>query len=216
MLRRFVGNNAITFAHNVKTIGSQILESLLCAIGPQNLSAVEMLMSAEPKMYPQIVLRKIASTAENFTRLDQISCDCSQTGIQRQTIALYALQLKTDPMIRRTPFRAQNHRLSDQVFYHCLEPAIIEEIADSEPSAYLLCLHSPSNTSADVGKCSVALIQEQKLGLEIRGGSGQTIDLRIDMSVDHKEILPAIIGQINKGISPTHISLRAPCNPGKD
>src|SRR5258708_1107519 len=37
------------------------------------------------------------------------------------------------------------------------------------------------------------------------------VDLRVHMAIDEKEILPSIIGEIDKGISPTHVAL---CTPG--
>src|ERR1700686_4436243 len=99
VLLQFAGDHSLPFAHHIKPVGSQIGERFLFPIRPQDFSLIEMLMAAQPEVYAQIVLRQVASAAEDFAQLHQVSGCGSYACIQGQTIALYAFQLKTDPMV---------------------------------------------------------------------------------------------------------------------
>ena len=56
LLRFAVGDDALLLAHYKVPISSQIAQSLLLPIGPQNLGAVNNLMAAQSKMKAQVVL----------------------------------------------------------------------------------------------------------------------------------------------------------------
>src|SRR5208282_935071 len=173
-------------------------------------------MTAQAEVQAQITLRQVASTAENFAQLHQVSGRGSYACIQSQTIALYSFQLKTDPMVRRAAFGTQNHGLAHQVFYDGLHLPVVEKIAHRHPATHLRDLNRISNHLAGVPESSVALIDKQQLRLQVFGGSVSPVDLRIDVSVDQKEIFPSAIRKVDKGIAPAHIALRAAGNPRRD
>src|SRR6478735_2746697 len=119
-------------------------------------------------------------------------------------------------MVLRTTFGTQNHRLAHQVFNYYFDPSIVEEIAHSNSAAHLLNLQRRSDLSADIPERSVALVQKKQLWLKISGRPMGAVHLRIHVPVDQEEILPAVIGEIDKGITPAHIALRAPGNSRSD
>src|ERR1035438_8652978 len=108
-------------------------------------------------------------------------------------------------MVPRTPFGSQDHRLAHQVFDHRFHSSVVEEITHSKAAAHLRNLNRGASLPADVLECSVALIHEQTFRLEKFGRHMSTVHLWIHMPVDQKEILPTIIVEIDKGLSPAHI-----------
>src|SRR5580658_7982905 len=137
LLRFVVGDNALSFAHNIVPIRSQVRDHLFLPIGPQNLSAVNDLMTAQSKMKTHVVLRKIASSAEHFPKLHQVSRSHSHSRVQRKPITLHSLQLKADPMIFRAALRPKDHRLADEILDNRFHSAVVEQIAYGESSADL-------------------------------------------------------------------------------
>src|SRR6202795_5251445 len=169
-------------------------------------------MFAQPEVNAQIVLRKVTSATQNLAQLQQLSGGGPDARIQSQPIALDAFQLKADPMVLRASFGTQDHGRAYQVFNDGFHSSIVEEIADREPTAHLRDLNRVSNQLAGISESSVLLIDEQKLRLQVSGRSLNTIHLRIHMSVDQKEIHPAIVVEVDKGVAPAHIALCAPGN----
>src|ERR1039457_1521715 len=160
-------------------------------------------------MNAQVILRKIAASAEHFAKLHQVSRGCSDARIQSQAIAFHALKLKADPMVLRYPLWAQNCRLPLQILNDRFQFAIIKKIADCHSTAYLRNLDRSPRLFADVLECSIALIPEQQLWLQVSEIRMNLIHLRIDVSVDHQEVLPAIIIEVDKSVTPSHIAMRA-------
>ena len=107
-------------------------------------------MTAQSEMNAQIVLRQVAPAAGEFTELHQVSCCRSNPRILGQTIALYAFQLKADPMVLRASLRAQNHRFADQIFNYNLNLSIVEQVPHGKPAAQLGDLNCQPNPPADV------------------------------------------------------------------
>ena len=104
VLGEFAGDHSLPFAHHIKPVGRQIGERFLFPIWPQDFSLIETLVAAQAEVDSQIVLRQVASAAEDFAHLHQVSGCGSYARIQGQTIRLYAFQLKTDPMVLRASF----------------------------------------------------------------------------------------------------------------
>ncbi len=119
-------------------------------------------------------------------------------------------------MVLRAAFGTQNHRLAHQVFNHRLHFSVVEKIAHRQSAAHLRNLKRVANQLADVPESSVSLIDEQKLRLQVAGGPVRAVHLRIHVSVDQKEILPAIIVEVDKSVAPAHVALRAPGNARSD
>src|SRR5579864_4094126 len=163
-------------------------------------------------MDAQIVLRQVASSADDFPKLYQVAGGGAYACIQRQAITFGALQLKTDPVVGRASFRTQDHRLADKVLDHCFHPAVIKKIAYGEAAAHLLSLQCGAHLRADIAEGSVMLVQEQEFWLEISGCASNAVYLRIHMAVYKEKILPAIIGEIYKSVAPADIALRAAGN----
>ena len=163
-------------------------------------------MLTQPKMDAEVVLRQVAAAADHFARLHQVAGYGSHAGVQSQTIALDPLQLKADPVIPRAALGTQNHRPAYQILHHRFELAIVEEVAHCQSTADLRNLDGRSGQLADVGKPSIPLIQKQQLGLKVLEPGMKAVDLGIYMSVDQEKILPAIVVEIDKRISPPHIS----------
>jgi hypothetical protein len=67
------GDDSLPFAHYAKAIGSQVREQLLFSIGPQNFRTIHARMISQPEMYAKIVLRRIASSADHFSKLYQVA-----------------------------------------------------------------------------------------------------------------------------------------------
>src|ERR1700757_2762642 len=162
------------------------------------------------------MLRQVASTAENLAQLHQVSGGGSYARIQRQTVALYAFQLKTHPMVLRASLGTQNHRLAHQVFNHRLHLAVVEKIAHCEAAAHLRDLKRVSSQLADIPEGSVPLVDEQEFRLHVFGGSVRAVHLGIHVPVDQEEILPAVVVEVDKSVSPPHIALRASGNTGSN
>src|SRR5216684_262245 len=157
-------------------------------------------------MYAQIVLRQVAPAAEYFSQLNQVAgCDL-YTRIQREAIALYALQLKTNPMVWRPAFRTENHRLAHQVFNHRLHPSVVEKVAYSKAAAHLRNLNGFSNQLAGVPERAVMLIDKQELWLQVSRGRMGAVYLRIYVAIDQEKILPTIVGEVDESVSPAHIA----------
>src|SRR5258708_37211588 len=207
---QFAGDHALPFTHDIKPINSQISERFLFPLRPQDFRLIETSMAAQPEMDAQIVLRQVTSAAEDFARLHQVSSCDSHARIQGQTIALcsYTFELKTDPMILRASFGTQNHGLAHQVFNHRFHLAIVEKIAHGKPAAHLRHLKRVSSQLARVFEGSVSLIDEQNLRLQVSGGRVSAIHLRIHVSVDQEEVLPAVVVEVGEGVAPAHIALR--------
>ncbi len=93
-----------------------------------------------------------------------------------------------------------------QILHHRFELAIVEEVAHCQSAADLRNLDGRSSQLANVGKRSIPLIQKQQLGLKVLEPGMKAVDLGIYMSVDQEKILPAIVVEIDKRISPPHIA----------
>src|ERR1039458_2445677 len=61
-------------------------------------------------------------------------------------------------------------------------------------------------------ECSVALILEKQLGLEILQVRTDPIHLRIHVSANHENVLPAIVVEIHKCVAPSDVASRASTN----
>src|ERR1700722_8643714 len=175
-------------------------------------------MAAQPEMYTQIMLRKVAPAAQYFAHLNQVSGYGSHARVQGQMIALhsYAFQLEADPMVLRASFGAENHWLANQIFNHRLHLSVVEKIAHGQSATYLRELNRVANQLAGAPEGAVSLIDKQKLRLQVPGGRVSAVHLRIYVSVHQKEIFPAVVGKIDESVTPAHISLRAPGNARRD
>src|ERR1700730_7837517 len=108
--------------------------------------------------------------------------------------------------------RTQDHGLAHQVFNHRLHLSVVEEIAHSQPTAHLRDLNCISSPPAGVFEGSVSLIDKEALRLKVSGCSVSAVHLRIHMTVDQEEIFPAIIVEVDEGVTPAHIAFRAAGN----
>src|SRR5271170_5449362 len=117
-------------------------------------------MVAQPEVYAQVMLRQVASSAEDFAQLHQVAGRRSHACIQGQTIALCpcSLQLKTDPMVLRTAFGTKNHRAAHQVFDHHFHLSVVEKVTDGQPAADLRNLDCISSQLAGIPESSVVLV----------------------------------------------------------
>ena len=165
MLRRFAGDYSLALAHHIKSVGGQIGERLFFSVGPQDFGLIDALMTAQPEVYPKVVLREIASATQNFACLYEVSGGGSYARIQCEAIRLHTFQLKTDPMILRAAFRTQDHGLADQIFNDCLHLSVIEQITNGKAAAHLRDLNRISGQPAGILESSVSLIDEQALRL---------------------------------------------------
>src|SRR5271169_3759641 len=213
---RFAGDHSLPLAHHIEPVGRQIGERFLFSIRPQDFGLIETLMAAQPEVYAQVVLRQITPAAEDFAYLHQVSGGSAYTRIQGQTIALYAFQLETDPMVLWASFGTQNHGLAHQIFNHGLHLSVVEKVAHSKPAADLRDLNRLSSQPAGIPEGSVPLIDKEKFWLQVSGGQVRAVHLRIHVPVDQEEILPAIVVEIDKGVAPAYIALRASRNAGPD
>ena len=93
-----------------------------------------------------------------------------------------------------------------QILHHRFELAIVEEVAHCRSAADLRNLDGRPSQLANVSKRSIPLIQKQQLGLKVLEPGMKAVDLGIYMSVDQEKILPAIVVEIDKRISPPHIA----------
>src|SRR5262249_40580807 len=105
-------------------------------------------------------LRKVTSSTEDLTRLNQAATSYLYLCVQRETITSSSLQLKSDPMILALAFRAQDHWLPFQVFDHDIDVSIVEQITKRTSTADLRNLDRRPNKVADVFESAIALVQE--------------------------------------------------------
>src|ERR1700761_907938 len=120
-------------------------------------------MTAQSKMKAQVVLRKIAFSAEHFAKLRQVSGRHMHSRVQRKLITLGSFQLKADPVIFRAALRPEDHRLADEILDNRFHSAVVEQITYSEPSAHLRHLERRPHTTTDVLECAIVLVQQQQL-----------------------------------------------------
>jgi hypothetical protein len=81
--------------------------------------------------------------------------------------------------------------------------SIVEKVPDGKPATHLRRLDRRTSGLADIAEGAVAQILEEQLRLAILGADTRHIHLRIHMSIDHKEVDPAIIVEIDKRVAPT-------------
>jgi hypothetical protein len=67
------GNNSLAFPDIVETICGQIGEGFDFSGRPENLEFIHLFVVAKPEVDSEIVLRKIASTAEDLSFLDEVA-----------------------------------------------------------------------------------------------------------------------------------------------
>jgi hypothetical protein len=89
-LRSLGRNDPFAFSHGVEAISFQVVESILFTIGPLHLYFVDSNVTPQPEMNAKIVLRQVATTAQDFSGLNQIASSGFDACIERQSIAFRA------------------------------------------------------------------------------------------------------------------------------
>ena len=130
----------------------------------------------------------------------------ANAGIQGESIAANAFELEADPVVEGAAFGTQDHGLTGKIFNDGLEMAVVEEIADGHAAADLRNLDRIAGRLADVFKGAVALVEQEQFRLAIPGPFGDLVDLRIDMAVDQKNVLPAVVGKIDESVAPADVA----------
>src|SRR5580700_7202482 len=167
--RRCGTDHARSLPHRVKAVGSEIFQGLLCAIGPENSGCIDPLMVREAAMQAEIALRQVAAAADDFTELRQVAGGNAHAGIESESIAVHAFQLKADPVVERAALRTQDHGLAGKVLHDRLKMTVVEQIADSHAPADLQSRDRVASRLADVFEGAVTLVEEKQFRLAIAG-----------------------------------------------
>src|SRR5580704_8336975 len=125
-LSSFDRNNALAFFHRIEMVGGQVSQSFYLSRRPKDFDFVDAFPAPEAEVNAEIVLRKVTASAEDLTRLNEISRRNSHPRVQGQRVALYPLQFKADPMIRRTALRLENHRAAFEIFDNDVDAAVVK------------------------------------------------------------------------------------------
>src|SRR5690242_10164357 len=176
---------------SIKAVDGNILKRLSGSVGPPDFDFIDVLVLAQAKVQPQIVLRKITPSAAHLVHLPRLPCRNPDAGIQRQAILQAALEIKADPMIGGITLRFKNHRGAGQVFDHNVEPSPVEEIAYRKAPTHLRNAHCLSRLRAYILEGPVSQILKDQLGLFVMNAQLCAVNLGIDVSVHQNHILPA-------------------------
>src|SRR5882672_1157632 len=197
-------HNAFTLFHDVDVIGHNVVQRLRASRGPPNFNTIHFLRTPLSEVHAQIVLRKITSAAPHLIDLRDRTSHNSNLRTQRKPVAARSHQLKGDPVVRVRAFVAQNRWRPIDVFHHHVNPAVVVEIPKSRAPAGLWHGHRIANSIAHIGKRAVPPVKKHKLALPVLHSRGQPIDLRIHMSIHHKQISPSVVIEIDATRSPPH------------
>src|SRR5215470_15654626 len=96
----------------------------------------------------------------------------------------------------------QKNRRAVEIIDHEIETPIAIEIADREPASGPRIRERTSRRRADPLKLAVQIPKQQRL-LRVTRAPLMRIDLRVHVTVHHKQIQPAIVVVIDKARAPT-------------
>src|ERR1700723_1819849 len=156
-------------------------------------------------MEAQVVLRKIARAALNFTHLNQISGRYRDTRADRGFIALRSDQAKHRSVIGGFGAIDQQYRRAVHIHRQNIHPAVIIYVADRRAAPGSAEQFAETGNLADILEGAVAFVAEQHQRLAIRRDARNEIGLRIDMTVGDEEIHPAVVVHIQKRGAPGDI-----------
>src|ERR1700742_3754573 len=108
----------------------------------------------------------------------------------------------------------EKHGSACQILNDNVESSLVEEVAHSKSPTYLGYSHRRSCLRADIRKCAVSLVQEDKFWFSVRCTRLRIIDLWVDVTVNHNDVQPSGIVQVKEGIAPANEWSSSPGNSG--
>ena len=99
----------------------------------------------------------------------------------------------------------ENHWRAIDIFDDHVDFSVIVEIAKSRAAACLRDRHGRSHNVADIGECAIPLVQEHKFALAVLRAGNQRVDLGIYMAINHEQIGPSVIVEVDASRAPAHV-----------
>ena len=171
--------------------------------GPVDFHAIDRRRIANAKVDPLIVGRSVTSPAQHVAALLHAVCRQVDRGANRIARALRAThQLELDPVMMVVVHIAQQDGRPVHHIDHDIDLAVVEEVAESAAAS-----------GDDVGKpgafdrrhvLKLLPLQVPKEQRTLRKARAPIVlvYLRIDMAIDKKQVLPAVIVVVEKSIAP--------------
>ena len=89
-----------------------------------------------------------------------------------------------------------------QIHHQNIEVAILVEVPRSGAAVGPRFTHSTAGRPSEVRELSITQVPEQLTSLEVTSSNVHGLDLRINMAVGNKQILPAIVVKVSKKSAP--------------
>ena len=186
------------FCQYMYAIGLQPGPGLLEAIRPTHDNAVDGVRASQPEMEAQVVLRIVAAAAADFLTLLAVGRDEAHQRTDCAPVGLGADKLQRHPVPLAGLIEAEQIRCVVQIVDDDVDVAVVVEVGKRGPPAGLRRRHRRAELLADVREPSVAQVAVDDLALFVAGLGLDLANLGIDVTVDEKQIEPAVAVEIDE------------------
>ena len=125
----------LAFFDNVESVSFNIVEDLPLATRPIDLNSLSAGGFSQPKMSPQITLRKITATAGDLADLRQSTSHHAYTSPHGVAVTLCSHQFEVEKVVAVAPAVAQQQGRVVVIAHHHIHEAVVVEVGKRDPSA---------------------------------------------------------------------------------
>src|SRR5207302_2396605 len=175
-----------------------MLKRLLQSGWPCYREIVDFVRFAESEVQPQIILRVVARTAHHLVALAASTARDSHARANGRAIRPRSHTLDYHPVIPVTTVVPEKGGRPVQIVDYYVHVTVVVEISERATASKILCPNRFPGLEGNILEAAVSQVSIEDLGLPVRNVQFSVGDLRVDVAVGEKQVLPPIIIKIHK------------------
>ena len=201
----FCFDNTLAFSYQDALVGVDFRKTIHLTARPMDLEEINPGSSSQSKVNAQVTLGEITASAPYFLYLKPPLSGKPHPGSDPISIGPSSHQPDNEGISFVRSLVSQQAGRIVLIVYDNIDVSVIVEVTEGCPATGPPELQSRPSRSRYVGKRAVALVPIEKVPLPIRPVKSVGLELRIYVTIGHKNIFPPIVVEIQEPRPPAEV-----------